>query len=352
MTWWLSSPREHPAWRRAQRRLSGPRRRTDWGLGAWAAGFNTVVVGGYVPRPNADGVARRAGWPSPFTRVGPGVADAPVPSFSAGAGDCSDTYQWKPGLGVWTSNKTGDWEDAIGTSHAAPIVAREAALLLRDLQKYCPPGVQAFASTAKAFLHLVARHEAPFAESHGRGPDSGQANSRSWSPQRSTPGGPVGEYRRVSLAGNPRESPATPRACAFPSLASGLKDASAPQCAGPSAHGTRPPVPARRRYGPAGRSTCSSDPRWTAMLCVEKGNASGAYPLINKVYDMGVDHLKDLGSSWTSMNGSWRSPTKTWPRTRRQCASTNSNVSPSRWSCPMRAPRRRVRRPPSGASDR
>jgi hypothetical protein len=135
----------------------------DWRLGAWAAGFNTFVVGGFVPRPNTDGVARRQGWPSPFTRVGPGVAGAPVPGFSAGAGDCTDAYQWKAGLGVWTANKVGGWEDVPGTSHAAPIVAREAALLLRELQRYCQTGSQPFASTVKAFLHLVSRHEAPLA---------------------------------------------------------------------------------------------------------------------------------------------------------------------------------------------
>lgn len=131
----------------------------DWGMGALAAGFNTFVVGGYVPRANTDGVARRVGWPSPFTRVGPGIADAPVPGFSAGAGDCTPNYHWGPGLGVGTSSQTGVWEDAVGTSHAAPIVAREAAMLLRDLQKYCPSGVRPFASTVRAFLHLVSRRE-------------------------------------------------------------------------------------------------------------------------------------------------------------------------------------------------
>jgi hypothetical protein len=133
----------------------------DWGLGAWAAGFNTLVVGGYVPRVNTDGVAKLPGWPSPFTRIGPGVARAPVPNYSAGAGDCTDNYQWAPGLGVATLNKIGLWEGEVGTSHAAPIVAREAAILFSDLEKYCERGVPPFASTVKAFLRLVARPEAP-----------------------------------------------------------------------------------------------------------------------------------------------------------------------------------------------
>jgi hypothetical protein len=129
----------------------------DWRLGGWAAGFNTLVVGGYVPRVNTDGVGRITGYPSPFTRIGPGVAKAPIPGYSASAGDCTNTYQWRRDFGVWTLSRSGEWEDVVGTSHAAPIIARESALLLHDLQKYCGPGVRPFASTAKAFLRLVAR---------------------------------------------------------------------------------------------------------------------------------------------------------------------------------------------------
>ena len=190
--------------------------------------FNTVVVGGYVPRPNTDGVARRAGWPSPFTRVGPGVADAPVPSFSAGAGDCSDTYQWKPGLGVWTSNKTGDWEDAIGTSHAAPIVAREAALLLRDLQRYCPPGVQPFASTAKAFLHLVARPEAPRADLTAAARTLAKRTLGHGRPSATRLGAPSANTA-VFLWQGTLESPGHAARVRVPVPREWLKDASAPQ---------------------------------------------------------------------------------------------------------------------------
>jgi len=129
----------------------------DWGLGAWACGFNTLVVGSHVGQPHPDGLAGNAGWPSPFTRIGPGLANAPVPGFSASGGDSTKDYGYQSPLGVWTCGRDGLWEDAVGTSFAAPIVAREAAILLQQLQRQCAPGVPCFASTARAFLSLVAR---------------------------------------------------------------------------------------------------------------------------------------------------------------------------------------------------
>jgi hypothetical protein len=135
----------------------------DWGMGGLAAGFNTLVVGSFVGHPNSDGVARRLGWPSPFTRVGPGIADGAVPNFSASGGDGDANYQFRPGvdLGVWTLNQNGLWEDASGTSFAAPLVAREAAIAIQSLQQHCGPGVQPFAALVKAWLCLVARHRVP-----------------------------------------------------------------------------------------------------------------------------------------------------------------------------------------------
>ena len=129
----------------------------DWGLGAWACGFNTLVIGSYVGQPHSDGLAGHTGWPSPFTRIGPGLAEAPVPSFSASGGDSTRNYGYQSPLGVWTCGRTGLWEDAVGTSFAAPIVAREAAILLQQLQRHCAPGIPCFAATARAFLRLVAR---------------------------------------------------------------------------------------------------------------------------------------------------------------------------------------------------
>jgi hypothetical protein len=127
-----------------------------WALGPWACGFNTLVCGAYVSRLSATGLVQTAGWPSPFTRIGPGLCAAPVPSFSAPGGNTDETYNFTPGMGVWGFSGAGLAEDRAGTSNAAPILAREAALLLADLQQFCPGGTSPFAVLVRAFLTLTA----------------------------------------------------------------------------------------------------------------------------------------------------------------------------------------------------
>ncbi len=127
-----------------------------WQLGSWAMGFNTLTCGAFVGRPSPAGIAKSVGWPSPFTRVGPGVAAAPIPDFSAPGGDCTPQYSYAPGSGVWAISADGLWEDSCGTSFAAPLLAREAALALAFLQSVCSPGARPFAVTVKAFLALTA----------------------------------------------------------------------------------------------------------------------------------------------------------------------------------------------------
>lgn len=131
----------------------------NWALGPWACGFNTLVCGSFVSRVSTNGLAQ-VGWPSPFSRVGPGLCGAPVPSFGAEGGNTDDRFRSVPGLGVWGFAGRGLAEDRAGTSFAAPILAREAALTLEALQEFCAPGTQPFAVTARAFLSLVARRPA------------------------------------------------------------------------------------------------------------------------------------------------------------------------------------------------
>jgi hypothetical protein len=128
----------------------------NWRLCSWAAAFNSVVCGSYVGEVHARGIANHVGWPSPFTRVGPGLAGSPVPDFSAPGGDWETGYRWAPGLGVWSLAPDGHWEDISGTSLAAPILAREFAKTLHKLSEYCQPGSRAFGVTAKAFLRITA----------------------------------------------------------------------------------------------------------------------------------------------------------------------------------------------------
>jgi hypothetical protein len=128
-----------------------------WALGPWACGFNTLVCGSYVSQLSASSHVKTRGWPSPFTRIGTGLCDAPVPSFSAPGGNTDDTYHVRPGMGVWGYSGSGLTEDRGGTSQAAPILAREAALTLAELQQhYCLDGTQPFGVTARAFLTLTA----------------------------------------------------------------------------------------------------------------------------------------------------------------------------------------------------
>ena len=127
-----------------------------WGLGAWARSFNSLTCGSFVKHITAGGLVTEVGWPSPFCRIGPGLCDSPKPDFSASGGNSTPQYQYAAGLGVWALNQSGIWEDWIGTSVAAPLLARESVFSLQRLQNVCEGGAQPFAVTVKAFLALTA----------------------------------------------------------------------------------------------------------------------------------------------------------------------------------------------------
>jgi hypothetical protein len=133
--------------------LNDPR----WGLGFEACTFNGVVSGGYVDVQVPDSVAGVIGAPSPFTRIGPGLCGSPVPGFSAPGGDCSEAYAPAPGAGPWVCDAEGNWEDSLGTSLSAPLVAREAAWVIKHLTQHSAPTVPPFSATVKAWLNLVAQ---------------------------------------------------------------------------------------------------------------------------------------------------------------------------------------------------
>lgn len=130
-----------------------------WALGSWACGFNTLICGAFTGTPYRAGLTRNAGWPSPFTRVGPGLCNAPIPSFSEVGGDVDDNYHHARGSGVWCLSDAGLAEDHIGTSLAAPILARECALTLRELSKFATPESPPFGVLVRAFMTLVARRD-------------------------------------------------------------------------------------------------------------------------------------------------------------------------------------------------
>ena len=121
-------------------------------MGVWLS----LVCGAFVSRLTAGGLVSEIGWPSPFSRIGPGLCEAPIPSFNAEGGNTDEGYGYSPDLGVWCFSRAGLPEDKIGTSFAAPLLAREAAWTLHHLREHCAPGTQPFAVTARAFLTLTA----------------------------------------------------------------------------------------------------------------------------------------------------------------------------------------------------
>lgn len=128
----------------------------QWQLGSWARGFNSLTCGSFVNRLTPGALVSTLGWPSPFCRVGPGLCDSPKPDFSAPGGNSTPTMQSAPGLGVWGLTSAGLWEDRMGTSYAAPLLAREAAFTMQLLQRVCQQGSRPYSVTAKAFLALTA----------------------------------------------------------------------------------------------------------------------------------------------------------------------------------------------------
>ena len=128
----------------------------EWGLGHWARSFNSITCGATVERLEGDGLVQELGWPSPFSRLGPGLCDSSKPDFVAHGGNWASTYRNVSGLGVWCSNERGLWEDVSGTSYAAPLLAREASFALDTLGQYCQHGASPFAVTLKAYLALSA----------------------------------------------------------------------------------------------------------------------------------------------------------------------------------------------------
>ncbi len=129
----------------------------NWKIGHWASAFNTMVCGSSVGHLSPNGLVKHIGWPSPFTRIGPGICDCPVPGFSAPGGNRNTEHSFQAGLGVWVCNNAGLWEDRAGTSFAVPMLAREAAMTLDLLQRFCSPGAHPFGVTARAFLALTAQ---------------------------------------------------------------------------------------------------------------------------------------------------------------------------------------------------
>ena len=140
-----------------------------WQLHSYARCFNALTCGGTNPRVSATGLADEENAPSPFSRLGPGFARSPKPDFCAPAGNTDADYEQQSGLGVWAISAFGEAIEVFGTSHAAPLLAREAAFVLAELRRFCPPEVRPFVCTAKAILALTATDVSSLLSSEYRG---------------------------------------------------------------------------------------------------------------------------------------------------------------------------------------
>ncbi len=131
----------------------------EWRLRAWSRCFNALTCGGTADTPNPDGVAAEPGAPSPFCRSGPGFANSRKPDLSAHAGNCGEDYRY-PLSGVWCCDHDGNWDQDVGTSLAAPLIAREAARTFSFLASKCEGNSRPFAALVKAVLALHAKRAA------------------------------------------------------------------------------------------------------------------------------------------------------------------------------------------------
>jgi hypothetical protein len=108
--------------------------------------------------------------------IGPGVCNCPVPQFAAPGGNYGADYRMHAGMGEYAIDSVGRWLEDVGTSLAAPLLAREVAITAELLAAKCPPGSRPYMALVKAFLMLtaipcdVALHVQPLAErTVGRG---------------------------------------------------------------------------------------------------------------------------------------------------------------------------------------
>lgn len=260
-----------------------------WALGTAARTFNGIVCGAYVDMPAPDSVVGVVGAPSPFTRVGPGLCDSPVPGFGAPGGDCLKSYEWAPGTGPWVCSADGVWEDSSGTSLAAPLVAREAAWVFKDLGRHCAPATTPFCATVKAWLNLVARR--PLLQ--GAFERLAQRSLGKGFPAAERGRAPI-EDSAVFVWQTMLQGARTVNRAQFPVPMEWLKEASAPRLRVVCAWST--PVNVALLDSWACRKVALRVRPFGGEAALRGGgNARGAYPLLDRLQDISPEALEEKG---------------------------------------------------------
>lgn len=183
-------------------------------------------------------------------------------------------------------NADGLWEDHVGTSLAAPLIAREAAWAVKELARRCAPGTSPFSATVKAWLHLLAQRpslqgafEKLAQRTLGKGFPSAE---RILTPN---------ETSAVFVWQTMLPAPKIVNRAQFPVPPEWLKTASAPVlrvvCAWSS------PVNIALRDSWACRKvTLKVRPFGAKDALRGTGNANGAYPLLDRQYDLAPSTLE------------------------------------------------------------
>ena len=247
-----------------------------WALGAYASSFNGIVCGAFVNSVDPIGTTQQLGAPTPFTRIGPGLCDSPVPGLGA------------PGV-VGVTNNSGQWEDRFGTSFAAPLVAREAAWAFREIGRHCIQNSLPFTGTVKAWLHLVAarpilqgRVETLARRTLGRGYPKAE---RLWNPV---------SRSAVLIWQTLLQTAKSVNRVQFPVPLSWLQKAAAPKLRVVAAWNT--PVNAALVDSWACRKVALKVRPFSGEDALRGGGvAKGAYPLIDRTFDIRLDQLSDDG---------------------------------------------------------
>lgn len=264
-----------------------------WALGTYASSFNGIVCGAFADALGDNCVVNQIGAPSPFTRVGPGLCDAPLPGFSAPGGNCTIDYKKAFGTGVGVTNASGQWEDHFGTSMAAPLVAREAAWAFHQIGRHCGINSIPFTGTVKAWLHLTAsrpklqgRIEVLAARTLGRGFPKAE---RLWSPS---------AYSAVMIWQTVLPSAGAVSRVQFPVPTSWIQTATAPKLRVVASWNT--PVNAALSESWACRKVgIKVRPFGGEKALLGGGTAKGGYPLIDRKFDVQTGLLSDAGFTVT-----------------------------------------------------
>lgn len=260
-----------------------------WALGFEARTFNGIVSGAYVDVLVPDSVAGHLGAPSPFTRIGPGLCGSPVPGFSAPGGDCLVGYAWAPGTGPWVCDAEGNWEDSSGTSLAAPLVAREAAWVIKELAQHCAPTAAPFSATVKAWLNLVARRP-PLTGAYER---LAQRTLGRGFPTAERLRAPI-EESAVFIWQTVLQAAKSVNRAQFPVPAEWLKKASMPTLRVVCAWSTPVNIALVDSWA-CRKVSLKVRPFGGEVALRGGGNASGAYPLIDRRQDISLKVLEEKG---------------------------------------------------------